>query len=78
MSNLRHLVIFIIIMWSLMILGCWILVEVVAPINIECCGGHGMEVSSVLKAAVTIALVVLWILILYWLKNIILHRVIKR
>lgn len=77
LSALRPLVIFIIVMWSLMILGCWMLVTIVAPISIECCGDYDPQVSSIVKAAITLVLVVLWILILSLMKKAILNRSIR-
>ena len=74
MTALGPLVAFILVMWVLMIAGGGILVMIVAPIEIECCGEQGPIVSSSLKAAITIGLIVLWIMILSWMKKLLLHR----
>ena len=74
MANLAPLVVFILVMWALMIAGGGILVLLVAPIDIDCCGDQGHLASSVTKAAITMGLVVLWILVLSWMKRAILHR----
>ena len=74
MTNLRPLVAFILVMWVLMLIGGGILVLVVAPIEIDCCGDGQMLVSSVIKASITLGLVILWIFVLSWMKKSILHK----
>jgi len=76
MAALRPLVAFILIMWGFIIVGGGILVLLVAPINIECCGEYGRLISSGVKVVITLLLVVLWVKILSWLKRTILHRMI--
>ncbi len=56
---------FIIIMWALIILGGFILIRIVAPIQLEA----GDIASSLLKATVAISMVIIWIWILVLLKN---------
>ncbi|MGH9922135.1 MAG: hypothetical protein ACRD38_05235 [Nitrososphaerales archaeon] len=56
---------FTIIMWALIILGGFILIRIVAPIQLEA----GDIASSLLKAAVAISMVIVWIWILVLLKN---------
>jgi hypothetical protein len=56
---------FVLIMWALIILGAFILIRIVAPINLEA----GDIASSVLKAAIALSLVAAWIWILVTLKN---------
>ena len=56
---------FIVIMWALIILGAFILIRIVAPIQLEA----GDIASSMLKAAIAIPMVVTWIWILVALKN---------
>ncbi|GEM_PF-2269154 len=56
---------YILIMWALIILGGFILIRIVAPIQLEA----GDIASSVLKAAVAISMVVIWIWIIVFLKN---------
>ena len=73
MANLKPLVVFILIMWALMLVGGGILVMLVAPIQIDCCGEQGPLVSSILKAIITLGLVILWIIVLSWMKRTILH-----
>ncbi len=57
-----------------MLVGGGILVMLVAPIQIDCCNEHGPLASSILKAIITLGLVILWIIVLVWMKRIILHR----
>lgn len=56
---------FIMIMWALIIVGGFILIRIVAPIELEA----GEIASSVLKAAIAISMVIIWIWILVLLKN---------
>jgi hypothetical protein len=56
---------YILIMWALIILGGFILIRIVAPIQLEA----GDIASSVLKAVVAISMVVIWIWIIVFLKN---------
>jgi hypothetical protein len=56
---------FVVVMWALIIFGGFILIKVVAPIQLE----SGEIASSVLKAVIAISMVVIWIWILVTLKN---------
>lgn len=61
---------FVVIMWALIILGGFILIRIVAPIQLE----SGEMASSALKAAIAISMVVVWIWILVVLKNAYIRR----
>ena len=74
MTNLMLLVVFILIMWILIMAGGGILVLLVAPIEVDCCGSQALLVSSVIKALITFGLVILWIFVISWMKRLILHR----
>ena len=76
MMSLGMLAVFIVVMWALMILGGGILVLLVAPISMECCGEYDPLVSSVIKAAITLLLVAVWILILSYMKKLIMRRLV--
>jgi len=56
---------FVMVMWALIIFGGFILIKVVAPIQLE----SGDITSSVLKAVIAISMVIIWIWILITLKN---------
>ncbi len=56
---------FVVVMWALIIFGGFILIKVVAPIQLEA----GDIASSVLKAVIAISVVIIWIWILVTLKN---------
>ena len=56
---------FILIMWALIIVGGFILIKIVAPIELEA----GDIASSALKAVIAISMVIIWIWILVLLKN---------
>ncbi|HLE34474.1 MAG TPA: hypothetical protein VI698_01155 [Nitrososphaerales archaeon] len=56
---------FVVVMWALIIIGGFILIKVVAPIQLE----SGDITSSVLKAVIAISMVIIWIWILVTLKN---------
>lgn len=57
-----------------MIAGGGILVMLIAPIEIDCCGSQGLFVSSIVKAVITLGLVILWIFVLSWMKKLLLHK----
>jgi hypothetical protein len=63
--RLAFLLCFILIMWSLIVLGGYILIKVVAPIHLEA----GEIASSILKAVIALSMVVFWIWILIALMN---------
>lgn len=56
---------YIVIMWALLIAGSFVLIKVVAPIQLEA----GEFATSVFKAAVASAMVVIWLAILVTIKN---------
>jgi len=56
---------FIVIMWALIILGAFILIRIVAPIQLA----TGDIASSALKAAIGVSMAVAWVWILVLLKN---------
>jgi hypothetical protein len=56
---------YIVIMWALLIGGSFILIKVIAPIQLEA----GELATSVFKAAVASSLVVIWLAILVTIKN---------
>lgn len=65
----KELYIFLFSMWILVILGGGFLVIVMGPLEI-----HGFEIydlilSSIVKGIVAISLVIIWIIILYKIKN---------
>lgn len=61
---------YVVIMWALIILGAFILLRIVAPIQLEA----GDIASSAVKAAIAASMVVLWIWILVALKNAYIRR----
>jgi len=61
---------FVVIMWALIILGAFILLRIVAPIELEA----GDIASSVLKAVIAVLMVAAWIWILITLKNAYMRR----
>ena len=61
--------IFIFTMWILIIIGGGIAVLILAPIEISGYGEFDLIFSSVLKAVISIGLVVAWIFILSKVKN---------
>lgn len=56
---------FVVVMWALIIFGGFILIKVVAPIQLDA----GDIASSALKAVIAISMVIIWIWILVTLKN---------
>lgn len=56
---------FVVVMWALIIFGGYILIKIVAPIQLEA----GDIASSMLKAVIAISMVIIWIWILVTLKN---------
>ncbi|MFQ5920699.1 MAG: hypothetical protein ACE5JV_01620 [Nitrososphaerales archaeon] len=61
---------FIVMMWALLILGGFVLVKIVAPIELEA----GILASSAAKAAIAVSMVAAWIWILILLNNAYLRR----
>jgi hypothetical protein len=64
-------------MWIILIFGGGIVVTVLGPINVTSFGDLNQVVSSVIKAIIAIILVIVWILILFEMRNRIFHREIK-
>lgn len=69
--------IFIFAMWILIIIGGGIAVLILAPIEISGYGEFDLIFSSIIKAVISIGLVVLWIFILSKVKNWIFHSQLK-
>ncbi len=63
--RLGFLVGYIVIMWALLIAGSFILIKVLAPIQLEA----GEFATSVFKAAIALSLVAIWLAILVAIKN---------
>lgn len=61
--------VFIFAMWILIIIGGGISVLILAPIEISGYGEFDLIISSVIKAVVSIGLVIAWIFILSKVKN---------
>jgi len=56
---------YIVIMWALLIAGSFILIKVLAPIQLEA----GELATSVFKAVIALSLVAIWLAILVTIKN---------
>lgn len=71
---------FLFTMWILILLGGGIAVVILGPISLSGFGSDSADlyVTSVIKAVIAIALVVIWVLILSKLKNWIFRREIGR
>ena len=63
--RLGFLAIYIVIMWALIIGGSFILIRVIAPIELE----SGEFATSIFKAAVALSMVAIWLAILIAIKN---------
>ena len=68
---------FLFAMWGLIILGGGIVVTLLGPISISGFGDLNWFIASVIKAIITLVLVVIWILILSKIKNLIFRKEIK-
>ncbi len=68
---------FLFVMWVLILVGGGILVTILGPFHISGYGDFGLLLTSILKAIITIILVVVWILILSKLKNLIFKKELK-
>lgn len=64
-------------MWVLIIIGGGIIVTLLGPVSISGFGDLDWLISSVIKAIISIILVIVWILILLKLKNMIFRKEIK-
>jgi len=69
--------VFLGIMWILMIAGGGIIVTVLGPISVTGYGELNEIFSSGIQAAIAIILVVIWVLVLFKMKNWIFHKEIK-
>lgn len=63
--RLGFLAIYVVIMWALLIGGSFILIRVIAPIELE----SGEFATSVFKAVVAFSMVAIWLAILVAIKN---------
>jgi hypothetical protein len=63
--RLGFLAIYIVIMWALIIGGSFILIRVIAPIELE----SGEFATSIFKAVVALSMVASWLAILVAIKN---------
>ena len=63
--RLGFLAIYIVIMWALLIGGSFILIRVIAPIELE----SGEFATSIFKAVVALSMVAIWLAILIAIKN---------
>lgn len=68
---MRSVILFILIMWGLVMAGGGIAVTVLGPITISGYGQYSEILTSALKAAIAIAMVLLWVVILTKIKNLI-------
>ena len=68
---------FLFVMWVLIIAGGGILVTILGPFSISGYGDLDLLLTSILKAIITIILVVIWVLVLSKLKNWIFKKEIK-
>ena len=68
---------FLFVMWALIIAGGGILVTILGPFSISGYGDLDLLLTSILKAIITIILVVIWVLVLSKLKNWIFKKEIK-
>lgn len=65
---------YIFVMWILIIAGGGLLVSIIAPISIHGFGNLDHIIDSIVKAAVALILVVLWVLVMSKIKNWIFHK----
>ena len=71
------LFVFLFVMWGLIIVGGGIIVTILGPISISGFGEFDWFIASVIKSAIALVLVVIWILILSKIKNWIFKKEIK-
>ncbi|KAG2474780.1 MAG: hypothetical protein NPMRTH4_10003 [Nitrosopumilales archaeon] len=69
--------IFVFIMWIILIFGGGIVVTVLGPINVTGFSDLNQVISSGIKAIIAIILVIIWILILFEIRNRLFHKEIK-
>jgi hypothetical protein len=60
---------YIFVMWALIIGGGGLLVLIIAPLSIQGFGKFDYVVDSIVKAAIALTLVVLWVLLMSKIKN---------
>lgn len=65
---------YIFVMWALIIGGGGLLVSIIAPLSIHGFGEFDHVIDSIVKAAIALILVVLWILLMSKIKNWIFHK----
>lgn len=75
---MRELYGFVVGMWALIMAGGGIVVTVLGPISVTGYGQFDAALSSGIKAAVSIILVIVWILILTKMKHWIFDRALSR
>jgi len=69
--------IFVFVMWIILIFGGGIVVTVLGPISVTGFSDLNQVISSGIKAIIAIILVIIWILILFEIRNRIFHKEIK-
>jgi len=69
--------IFVFIMWIILIFGGGIVVTVLGPIDVTGFSDLNQVISSGIKAIIAIILVIIWILILFEIRNRLFHKEIK-
>jgi len=69
--------IFVFLMWVILIFGGGIVVTVLGPISVTGFSDLNQVISSGIKAIIAIILVIIWILILFEIRNRIFHKEIK-
>ncbi len=69
--------IFVFVMWVILIFGGGIVVTVLGPISVTGFSDLNQVISSGIKAIIAIILVIIWILILFEIRNRIFHKEIK-
>ncbi len=69
--------IFVFLMWIILIFGGGIVVTVLGPISVTGFSDLNQVISSGIKAIIAIILVIIWILILFEIRNRIFHKEIK-
>jgi hypothetical protein len=65
---------FLFAMWILILIGGGIVVTILGPISITGYGDLNWIISSVIKAVISISLVIIWIFILMKIKNLIFRK----
>lgn len=60
---------YIFLMWTLIIAGGGLLVSIIAPLSIHGFGAFDHILDSIVKAAIAMILIVLWVLLMSKIKN---------